>query len=61
MSKVPEEPKTPVPSYIVTYSDMITLLLTFFVMLLSLAKTQVDKHKFMAGCRRLRSARTSHQ
>ncbi|MHC4291149.1 MAG: flagellar motor protein MotB, partial [Planctomycetota bacterium] len=42
MSKVPEESKTPVPSYIVTYSDMITLLLTFFVMLLSLAETQVD-------------------
>ena len=49
MSKVPEESKTPVPSYIVTYSDMITLLLTFFVMLLSLAETQVDEHKFMAG------------
>jgi len=49
MSAKPEEPKTPVPSYIVTYSDMITLLLTFFVMLLSLAETQVDKHKFMAG------------
>ena len=49
MSKQPEDQKTPVPSYIVTYSDMITLLLTFFVMLLSLADTQVDKHKFMAG------------
>lgn len=49
MSKVREEPKTPVPSYIVTYSDMITLLLTFFVMLLSLAETQADEHKFMAG------------
>ena len=32
-----EEPKTPVPGYIVTFSDMITLLLTFFVMLLSMA------------------------
>jgi len=29
-----------VPAYIVTYSDMVTLLLTFFVMLLSLAQTQ---------------------
>ena len=29
-----------VPAYIVTFSDMVTLLLTFFVMLLSLAKTQ---------------------
>ena len=29
-----------VPAYIVTFSDMVTLLLTFFVMLLSLAKEQ---------------------
>ena len=29
-----------VPGYIVTYSDMVTLLLTFFVMLLSLAEQQ---------------------
>lgn len=29
-----------VPAYIVTYSDMVTLLLTFFVMLLSLAHVQ---------------------
>ncbi len=29
-----------VPAYIVTFSDMVTLLLTFFVMLLSLAKVQ---------------------
>ena len=37
------------PAYIVTFSDMVTLLLTFFVMLLSLANTQdpelVDKGK----------------
>ncbi|MHC4554037.1 MAG: flagellar motor protein MotB [Planctomycetota bacterium] len=56
MSKQPEESKTPVPSYIVTYSDMITLLLTFFVMLLSLAETQVDEHKFMAGRYSFKSA-----
>ena len=29
-----------VPAYIVTFSDMVTLLLTFFVMLLSLATMQ---------------------
>ena len=29
-----------VPAYIVTYSDMVTLLLTFFVMLMSLAQFQ---------------------
>lgn len=56
MSVKPEEPKTPIPSYIVTYSDMITLLLTFFVMLLSLADTQVDEHKFMAGRYSFRAA-----
>lgn len=38
-----------VPAYIVTFSDMVTLLLTFFVMLLSMAETQVEKHKYQAG------------
>jgi outer membrane protein OmpA-like peptidoglycan-associated protein len=36
-----ESPK--VPGYIVTFSDMTTLLLTFFVMLLSLASVQDDE------------------
>ena len=49
MRRRPLESKMQVPSYIVTFSDMITLLLTFFVMLLSMADTQVDKHKFMKG------------
>jgi len=35
-----EDDKPKVPSYIVTFSDMVTLLLTFFVMLLSLAEVQ---------------------
>lgn len=40
-SKKTEEPAAPsVPAYIVTFSDMVTLLLTFFVMLLSLAQVQ---------------------
>ena len=37
-----------VPSYIVTFADMITLLLTFFVMLLSLAEVQ-DPELFDVG------------
>ncbi len=37
-----------VPGYIVTFSDMVTLLLTFFVMLLSLATTQ-DPDLFNSG------------
>ncbi len=42
MSKgTPQEEKKPgVPIYIVTFSDMVTLLLTFFVMLLSMATDQ---------------------
>jgi chemotaxis protein MotB len=35
-----EEGPPKVPGYIVTYSDMVTLLLTFFVMLISLASVQ---------------------
>lgn len=37
-----------VPGYIVTFSDMVTLLLTFFVMLLSLAQNR-DPELFNAG------------
>ena len=37
-----------VPAYIVTFSDMVTLLLTFFVMLLSLANVQ-DPELFDSG------------
>lgn len=37
-----------VPAYIVTFSDMVTLLLTFFVMLLSLARVQ-DSELFNKG------------
>jgi chemotaxis protein MotB len=40
-AKKASEPSGPsVPAYIVTFSDMVTLLLTFFVMLLSLAQVQ---------------------
>jgi chemotaxis protein MotB len=38
-----EESGPKVPAYIVTFSDMVTLLLTFFVMLLSLANVQDDE------------------
>ncbi len=44
---IPEAPPK-VPGYIVTFSDMITLLLTFFVMLLSLAEVQ-DPELFNKG------------
>jgi chemotaxis protein MotB len=40
MEPSPEEPKQGAPAYITTFSDMVTLLLTFFVLLLSLSKLQ---------------------
>lgn len=43
-----EEKGPKVPGYIVTFSDMVTLLLTFFVMLLSLAAVQ-DEELFNRG------------
>jgi chemotaxis protein MotB len=44
----PQEEKQKVPSYIVTFSDMVTLLLTFFVLLLTLAEVQ-DPELFNMG------------
>lgn len=46
--KAPPNPADKVPTYIVTFSDMITLLLTFFVMLLSIADVQ-DPELFNKG------------
>ncbi len=43
-----QESSPKVPAYIVTFSDMVTLLLTFFVMLLSLASVQ-DPELFNMG------------
>jgi len=43
-----QEEKQKVPGYIVTFSDMVTLLLTFFVLLLTLADVQ-DPELFMKG------------
>jgi chemotaxis protein MotB len=47
-NRVVEEGGSKVPAYIVTFSDMVTLLLTFFVMLLSLAEVQ-DPELFDRG------------
>ena len=44
----PPEEKQKVPGYIVTFSDMVTLLLTFFVLLLTLAEVQ-DPECFNRG------------
>lgn len=44
-----KEKKNKVPSYIVTFSDMITLLLTFFVLLLSMAITRSEESDYKEG------------
>ncbi len=49
MSRKPAEDSPKAPAWIVTFSDMITLLLTFFVMLQSMADTQIAEHKFKKG------------
>ena len=47
-AKPPKDDKPKVPGYIVTFSDMVTLLLTFFVLLLTLAEEQ-DPELFDVG------------
>jgi chemotaxis protein MotB len=44
MAKKPKKPPAGAPLWMVTYSDLVTLLLTFFVLLLSMAS--MDKIKF---------------
>ncbi len=46
--EAPQDEKPQTPAYIVTYSDMVTLLLTFFVLLLTLAEMQ-DPELFNRG------------
>lgn len=46
--QTPETEPCSVPAYIVTFSDMITLLLTFFVLLISMANTQDAEFFFKA-------------
>ena len=55
-AKFPEEPKKGAPAFIVTFSDMITLLLTFFLMLISMAEEQCVTEKFKKGQTSFRQA-----
>lgn len=45
----PCECKAGLPMWVATYSDMVTLLLTFFVLLLSFAKTETGKYEAALG------------
>lgn len=48
LQRAPESGNAKVPAYIVTFSDMVTLLLTFFVLLMTLAEVQ-DPELFNRG------------
>lgn len=54
MAKCPECPACAVPEYMLTYGDMMTLLLTFFVLLLSFAN--MDRTKFEQAIGSLKGA-----
>ncbi len=54
MARKPKKQDPGAPSWMVTFSDMTTLLLTFFVLLLSMAN--MDKNKFNAAAESMRSA-----
>ncbi|MEX2474528.1 flagellar motor protein MotB [Marinobacter sp.] len=41
--------RSPSPAWIVTFADLATLLLTFFILLLSFAEMDVDKYRAMAN------------
>jgi len=42
-------PRTSTPNWIVTFADLATLLLTFFILLLSFAEMDVEKYRAMAN------------
>ena len=56
--KKPDDKGPGVPSYIVTFSDMITLLLTFFVLLISMASSQ-EEELFYSGQKSFKRALAS--
>lgn len=47
--KCPDCPPPGLPGWLATYSDMVTLLLTFFILLLSFAKTEDSKSEAVLG------------
>ncbi|MCP3178400.1 flagellar motor protein MotB [Desulfuromonas sp. KJ2020] len=54
MAKKPKKKQEGAPAWMVTYSDLVTLLLTFFVLLLSMAS--MDRIKFSAASNSLKGA-----
>jgi chemotaxis protein MotB len=49
MELEPDEPPQGAPEWMVTFADLMSLLLTFFVLLLSFSNTEIIKFRTMAG------------
>lgn len=49
MELEPDKPKAGAPDWLVTFGDLMSLLLTFFVLLLSFSNTEIVKFRTMAG------------
>ena len=49
MDSEPEEATAGAPAWVVTFADLMSLLLTFFVLLLSFSNTEIIKFRVMAG------------
>ncbi len=49
MAIPPDEPKAGAPEWLVTFGDMMTLLLCFFVLLLSFSTMEAERFKVVAG------------
>ena len=56
MAKKSQKKEAGAPSWMVTYGDMVTLLLTFFVMLVSIANFEIVDDKFTAAVQSIREA-----
>jgi len=56
MAKAAKRQQEGAPTWMVTYGDMVTLLLTFFVMLVSIANFEVVDDKFVAAVQSIREA-----
>lgn len=49
MEELPEEEKTGIPAWVVTFADLMSLLMCFFVLLLSFSEIDAQKFKQIAG------------
>jgi len=56
MARKPKKKPEGAPAWMVTYGDMVTLLLTFFVMLTSMANYEQVSERFMAAIQSIREA-----